>query len=138
MLSSRDYRPKLPDRYVRGRRVATEVSSGLISGRFTHALLHGSRGSGKTTLALEIAENLRDADAVDTVFWYDFDPEANRNINQLIRKLALHIALHQGTFGPLEAYSFQPGGAETRQRDVRALARRRRRHSQRYHGGQNR
>ncbi len=113
MLSSRDYRPNLPERYIRGRRVAREVAAGLQSGDLTHVLLHGTRGSGKTTLALEIAEELQARGAVEAVFWYNFEPEANHTVSALIRKLALHFALHEGVYGPLELYSFQSGSDAT-------------------------
>ena len=76
--------------------------------------MHGARGSGKTSLAIEAVDGLLLSEIADAVFWYDFDQPKNRNGDQLIPALALHLMRTQGAFEPLEQFAYGGRGEHTR------------------------
>ncbi|WP_435207352.1 tetratricopeptide repeat protein [Micromonospora sp. bgisy143] len=93
----------LPDPHLEGRRLVREVRDGLLTGGAGGMLLHGPPGSGKSVLAVELVRDLLRRDVVDSVFWYDFEPPANRSPERLLIRLALHLLEHQGVLEPIDA-----------------------------------
>ncbi len=98
--------PRLPDTYLLGRRISRSVLAALVEDRDPVILLHGARGSGKTSLAIEAVGELSDRGIVESIFWYDFDQPKKRSGDQLIPSLALHMMMTQGAFEPLESYAY--------------------------------
>jgi Trypsin-like peptidase domain len=92
VLASEQHMPELPDKYLRGRTKAENVLRLLVRGEYSTILLHGAPGSGKTSVAVEVAQELQVAGGVETVFWHDFSSEENRFAQQLIRRLGLYTA----------------------------------------------
>jgi len=98
--------PQLPDTYLRGRGISRSILAALIEDREPVIFLHGARGSGKTSLAIEAVGELSDRGIVKSTFWYDFDQPKKRSGDQLIPSLALHMMMAQGAFEPLEKHAY--------------------------------
>lgn len=99
--------PRLPDTFYRGREVSKRLESLLAGGGEPAVIIHGARGSGKTSLAIEAVEGLLRNDIVGAVFWYDFDQIKNRAGDQLVPDLALHLMNTEGAFEPLEQFAYE-------------------------------
>lgn len=97
---------RLDEKHLYGREVTHRVMADITGGA-AQVLLHGARGSGKTSLALEVATALRNEGLVDSVFWYDFDQVDLRGGDQLIPSLAVHLLMTDRTYQAVEAYSLQ-------------------------------
>jgi tetratricopeptide (TPR) repeat protein len=97
--------PQLPNTFLRGRGVSAQLERELTVGGESVMIVHGARGSGKTSLVVEAVETLSQQGLADAVFWYDFDQPKNRNGEQLVPALALHLMKTQGAFEPLEQFS---------------------------------
>ncbi|MEU8285866.1 trypsin-like peptidase domain-containing protein [Micromonospora sp. NPDC048905] len=93
----------LPECHLSRRQLVREVHDGLMNGVGGGMLLHGPPGSGKSVLAVELVRDLLQRDVVDSVFWYDFEPPANRSPEHLVIRLALHLLEHQGVLEPIDA-----------------------------------
>jgi tetratricopeptide (TPR) repeat protein len=104
--------PRLPDTYLRGRGISRNVLATLIEDREPVIFLHGARGSGKTSLAIEAVGELSDRGIVESIFWYDFDQPKKRSGDQLIPSLALHMMMTQGAFESLERYAYGQTGED--------------------------
>jgi tetratricopeptide (TPR) repeat protein len=103
LLSSKQQMPSPPERHLRDRAKFREVLGPLLGPNRSAVILHGGPGSGKTSLALEIVDRLRETGAVKSIFWHDFEPEANRVFDQLVRRIALHILEQDGNFEAIDA-----------------------------------
>jgi tetratricopeptide (TPR) repeat protein len=100
--------PELPDKYLRGRTKARNVLGLLAKQEYSTILLHGAPGSGKTSVALEVAQELQVAGTVESVFWHDFYSEENRSAQQLIRRLGLYLLEENSRFEIVESYPANP------------------------------
>ena len=111
LLAADHSEPSLPETYLRGREVSKSLLALLADGGEPVMVLHGARGSGKTSLTIEAAQELTGCGVASTVFWYDFDQPKKRSGDQLIPALALHLMRTQATFEPLEQFVYAgPGG----------------------------
>lgn len=103
MFSGEQFAPSLPEIRLTDRPLSREVQTSLLDGEQSVAYLHGPPGSGKTALALEIANTLREQRRADSIFWYDFEPHQHRFTVHLLRQLAVYILQQDSNFEPLQA-----------------------------------
>jgi len=106
LLAADQSMPQLPNTFLRGREVSDQLERELTVGGHSVLVIHGARGSGKTSIVVEAVEKLGQSGLTDAVFWYDFDQPKNRSGEQLVPTLALHLMKTQGEFEPLEQFSF--------------------------------
>jgi tetratricopeptide (TPR) repeat protein len=97
--------PQLPDRHLPDRAIVQDIAAELDIRRSGTLLLHGAPGSGKSSVALELASRVRDAGIVDCVYWHDFYAEEARSAQRLIREMGIFLLEHAGVFDIVEGYS---------------------------------
>lgn len=107
-LPAKLYVPDLPYKYLRGRTKARNVLDVLVKVEHSAILLHGAPGSGKTSVALEVAQQLEITGSAGPIFWHDFYAEENRSAQQLIRRLGLYLLEEDGRFEIVESYPATP------------------------------
>lgn len=85
--------PAVPPPHLYGRQADLECADGYLSSGLRQLVLYGARRSGKTALALSLAQRLIEADALEYVLWVQ---RPSTSLPQLQVELAARLGLASG------------------------------------------